>query len=587
MPTNQPSAKQTYSRLLTYIKPHWPIFAAGIFGMVILAATEAGIPALLKPLLDGTFVEKDPVYLAWAPISLIVLFLIRGLAQIASAAAFSAISTRMMHKLREQMFERLLILPTRYFDNHITGNIISKFTYDVSQISHAGVELLNALVKDSLTVVALLAYVFWLDWKLSLLTLALVPTVALIAKYVGRRQKHLSLGLQESFGELTHVVDESARGQKVVKIYGGQDYEASRFDQIAKLIRHQHFKLNISSKIGVPIVELVGAVIMATVIYIGTARAEEDQLTVGGFVAFFAALGLLFSPIKRLTRLTHPFQMGLAAAESVFGLIDELPEPDKGDKPLERVEGKIVFDGVTFRYPNAERDALGPIDLTVEPKSVLALVGPSGSGKTTLASLVPRLHDLASGRILIDGHDIRELSLSELRGQIALVSQDVVLFNDSVAANIAYGQPVDLERLSAAARNANALAFIEDLPQGFDTLVGENGTRLSGGQRQRIAIARALYKDAPILILDEATSALDSESERLVQEALRNLEAGRTTLVIAHRLSTIQHADCILVMNEGQIMESGDHDSLLEQGGLYKYLYETQFANKEAGEDAT
>jgi len=575
------TSRQIYRRLLRYIKPHWKMFAAGIAGMVILAASEAGIPALLKPVLDGTFVEKDPVYLTWAPLSLIVLFLFRGLAHIASSAAFAAISTRLMYELREEMFARLLRLPASYYDAHIAGNIISKFTYDVSQISQAGVELLNALVKDSLIVIGLLIYVFWLDWKLSLFTLILVPTVAAVAKLVGRRQRRLSKELQQSFGDLTHVVDESVRGQKVVKIHGGEDYEAKRFDHSAKQVRHQQFKLHLSSKISVPIVEFVGAIIMACVIYIGTARAEADQLTVGGFVAFFAALGLLFSPIKRLTRLTHPLQMGLAAAESVFKLIDELPEPDNGKRDINHASGKIAFENVVFRYPQAERDALGPINLDVEPQSVVALVGPSGSGKTTLAGLVPRLHEVSEGRILINNIDIRELSLQQLRQQIALVSQDVVLFNDTVAANIAYGQTVDPERINDAARKANALEFIQELPQGFDTQIGENGSRLSGGQRQRIAIARALYKDAPILILDEATSALDSESERLVQSALEKLEKGRTTLVIAHRLSTIKHADRIIVLQDGAIVESGSHEELMGKSGLYRHLYETQFADNE------
>jgi len=582
MSSEKPSSKQIYFRLLRYIRPHWKIFSVGIFGMVILAATEAGIPALLKPVLDGTFVERDPVWLTWAPLSLIILFLVRGLAQIASSAAFASISTRLMHRLREEMFKRLLHLPTSFYDREVAGNIVSKFTYDVSQISHAGVELLNALVKDSLIVIALLAYVFWLDWQLSLFTLILVPTVALVAKVISKRQRKLSRGLQESFGDMTHIVDETNRGHKVIKIFGGHDYEAERFERSAKQVRHRQFKLHLSSKIGVPIVELTGAFIMATVIYIATARAEADQLSVGEFVSFFAALGLLFSPIKRLTRLTHPLQMGLAAAESVFGLIDQLPERDQGTRPLAQGERGIRFENVSFAYANGETNALGPIDLQIEPHSMVALVGPSGSGKTTLASLLPRLYETSGGRILIDGQDIRELSLGELRGQIALVSQEVVLFNDSVAANIAYGTDADMSRIRSAAQGANALEFIEALPEGFDTNIGENGVRLSGGQRQRLAIARALLADTPILILDEATSALDSESERLVQDALRKLEAGRTTLVIAHRLSTVKHADRIVVMKDGRIVESGNHSSLLQQGGLYRQLYDTQFAH-EAG----
>ena len=570
------SSKRIYKRLLGYVKPHWRIFATGIASMIILAATEAGIPALLKPVLDGTFVEKDPVFLTWAPISLIALFVVRGLAQTVSSAAFASISTHLMHTLREQMFGRLLHLPSAFYEREISGNVISRFTYDVSQISHAGVEVLNALIKDSLIVIGLLAYVFWLDWKLSLFTFILLPTVAGVAKVLCRRQRRLSRELQESFGDMTHVLDEAVRGHKVVKIYGGQDYEATRFERVAKQVRHRQFKLHLSATIGVPIVEIAGAIVMASVIYIGSSRAIEDQLSVGGFVAFFAALGLLFSPIKRLTKLTHPLQRGLAAAESVFAVIDQPEEIDNGTLRLEHCEGHVRFEQVAFCYPGAETNALGPIDLDIPPRSVTALVGASGSGKTTFVNLLPRLHEVSDGRILLDGHDIRDLVRENLRQQIAFVSQDVVLFNDSVAANIAYGCTATPERIRQAAEDAGALAFIEALPRGFDTPVGENGVRLSGGQRQRLAIARALVADTPLLILDEATSALDTESEQLVQRGLERLRQGRTTLVIAHRLSTVESADRILVFREGRIVEQGTHDALMAAHGVYYQLNKAQ-----------
>jgi ATP-binding cassette, subfamily B, bacterial MsbA len=576
--------RQVYFRLLRYLKPHWKIFAVGVFGMVVLAVSEAGIPALLKPVLDGTFVDKDPAFLAWAPLSLVALFLVRGIAQVISSVAFAAISTRLMHTLREEMFDKLLRLPAAYYESHITGTVVSKFTYNVSQVSNAGVEVLNTLIKDTLIVIGLLAYVFWLDWQLSLFTFILLPTVALVAKILSKRQRKLSRGLQESFGNMTHIVDESIRGHKVIKIFGSQDYESQRFDRYAKEVRHRQFKLSVSSKIGVPIVELIGAFIMAAIIYIGASRAVEDQLTVGGFVAFFTALGLMFSPIKRLTKLTYPLQKGLAAAETVFELIDEQPEGTQATQRLEGARGEIVFEQVRFRYTGAEQDSLGPIDLAIEPGRVVAFVGPSGGGKTTLVSLVPRLYEVSGGRILVDGIDVRDLSLEDLREQVALVSQDVVLFNDTVAANIAYGKPTPMERIRAAASQANALGFIEAMPQGFDTQVGENGVKLSGGQRQRMAIARALLKDAPILIFDEATSALDTESERQVQDAIRRLEAGRTTLVIAHRLSTIQDADEIVVLDGGRIVERGTHNELLRLGGLYRHLHDTQFNVGEAAD---
>jgi len=570
------SDKEIYFRLLKYVKPYWRIFSAGILGMILFAATEAAVPAILKPILDGTFVEQDPVYLVWAPVGLIALFAIRAIATFVSSSSFAAVSTRLMYKIRDDMFTRLLHLPSSYFQQNITGNIVSKFTYDVTQISSAGVEVLTVLVKDTLIVIGLLGYLLWLDWQLSLLTLIIIPSAALVAKYLGRRQKRLSREVQELFGDITHIVDESVKGERVVKIFNGQEDEHKRFDFAANKIRLQQFKLNLSGAIGVPIVELIGAFVLALVIYIGASRTGTD-FTVGSFVAFFAALGLLFSPIKRITRVMHPLQMGLAAANSVFTLIDEKNETDQGSaKSPDSEKVSIAFNDVCFKYPTSETNAVGPVSFEVNTGQTIALVGSSGSGKSSLISLVPRLNNPTGGSISINGINTNELKLKDLRKLIGIVSQDVILFNATVAENIAYGEGLDLARVKKVAKAAYATDFIESLPLGYDTILGENGTRLSGGQRQRIAIARALYADPKILILDEATSALDTDSESSIQEALNHAKEGRANIVIAHRLSTIRDADIIHVLENGLIVESGSHPELKEINGRYKYFLDKQ-----------
>ncbi len=575
MPETNDSAR-IYRRLLRYTRPYVGQFGFGIVAMIILGATEAGIPALLKPVLDGTFVNKDPTWLTWAPLAVVGLFLVRGIASVGSALAFTSVGTRVVFDLRQDMFARLLTLPTSFYDRNATGNIISKLLYDVNQVMQASTDVLTVVVKDSVTVIALLAYIFWLDWKLSLLIFLIAPVVAVTAVVLGRRMRRISRQLQAGFGDMTHTLEEAGRGHKVVKVFGGQQYEKGRFESVSRLIRQQMFKFKVASSMSVPTVELIGACMMAGVIYLGTSLTQGDQMTVGGFVAFFTALGLLFSPIKRLTRINDPLQRGLAAAESIFALIDEAPETDTGTHASDRAAGRIQFDQVVVRYGDSEQIALGPLDIAIEPRTTVALVGASGSGKTTFVNLLPRLYEPSSGRVLLDGIDLRDWRLTSLRHQIAFVSQDVLLFNDSVANNIAYGHSADPAAIRAAAQAANALEFIEAMPQGFDTLIGENGVRLSGGQRQRLAIARALLADAPVLILDEATSALDTESERVVQEALENLRKGRTTLIVAHRLSTVQQADRILVFRDGHVVEQGTHRELLAQDGVYQQLNRAQ-----------
>lgn len=573
------SSKELYFRLLRHVKPYWRQFGAAIACMVLLALTEPAIPAFLKPLLDGTFVEKDPVFIFWAPIGLLILFTVRGLANFASSVAFAWVSSKVVYDLRRRLFDRVLSLPATYFDQNSTGNIVSKITFNVSQVTEAATKVLTVLVKDSLAVIGLIAYLLYLNWMLAMMVFVLLPIVAVVVKVIAKRLRRISRELQSTMGHLTHTLEEGVRGQRVIKVYGGQEGERQRFHKQANWVRRYQVKMKLAGAVHAPVVELVGALMLVMLIYVGTHQTGAGELTVGGFVAFLTGLGLLFPPIKRLTSINQPLQRGLAAAESVFGLIDELREVDAGKSELARAQGRIEFRGVSFRYDQANKNALTDVSFVVEPGTTVALVGPSGGGKTSIASLIPRFYVPTEGQILLDGVDIQELKLSNLRANLSMVGQEALLFNDTVAANIAFGQQdkVGQVRMEEIAEAAHALEFIKELPKGFDSLVGEDGVLLSGGQRQRIAIARALLKDAPILILDEATSALDTESERHVQAALKSLTEHRTTLVIAHRLSTIEHADQILVVKDGSVVETGTHDELLELEGEYAKLYLNQF----------
>ncbi len=575
------SSRELYLRLLSHVKPYWRQFGGAIFATVILALTEPAIPALLKPLLDGTFVDKDPDYMFWIPIALVALFLIRGVMGFCSSVAFEWVSGKLVYDLRRLMFERILRFPTAYFDANATGNVINKVTFNVSQVTTAATRVLVILVKDSISIIGLIGWMLYLDWQLTLTVFILIPAIAWMVKILAVRLRKISRELQATMGDMTHALEEGSRGHKVIKVFGGQQAEKARFDKLANWVRRYNLKAKIAGSANAPVVEAVGALMLTILI------ASADNMTVGAFVSFLTAMGLLFPPIKRITGINHPLQRGLAAAETVFGLIDEPAESDAGRQRIERAKGRVEFNVVTFRYEQASKDALSNVSFTIEPGTTVALVGPSGGGKTTIASLIPRFYVPSQGKILLDGVNIQDLQLVNLRENLSYVGQDPTLFNDTIGANIAFGQKraLDLQELEKIAKSAHALEFIQGLPQGFDTLVGEDGVRLSGGQRQRIAIARALLKDAPVLILDEATSALDTESERHVQAALRSLTKNRTTLVIAHRLSTIEHADLILVVKEGQIVETGKHEELLAINGEYTKLYQNQFQPKATEHD--
>jgi len=573
------NSKDVYIRLLRYVLPYRKAFAFSLLGTAAFAATEPAMPALMKPLLDEAFVAKNADTLVMLPLLLILLFLVRGIASFVSGYGMKWVATRVVMDLRRDMFDRMQALPIAYFDNHSSGNIISRHTFNVSRVTNAATEAVVTVVKDSLSIVGLIAYALYVNWQLSLIVFVIAPPMALVIHYFSRRMRRLSRSLQDSVGDLTRVVQETISGSREIRIFGSEEYERTRFRHINNWIRRYHMKVAAASEINVPAVQLLTVSALSIVVYFAAAQSQTGDITVGEFVSLITALALLSSPIKRLTKVSVHVQSGLAAAESVFSLIDEPPETDRGQVTLERARGAVEFRQVSYTHPGAASPVLRDIDLSIAAGERIALVGPSGSGKTTLASLLPRFYNPSSGAILLDGQDTRDITLASLRRQVAYVGQHIILFNDSVAANIAYGaqgrKPDEAEIREAAAK-AHALEFIEKLPEGFDTLVGENGVRLSAGQRQRLAIARALIKDAPILILDEATSALDTESEQIVQQALDSLHTGRTSLIIAHRLSTIENADRIVAMQDGRIVEQGTHHELLQHDGVYARLYRAQ-----------
>ena len=568
-------------RLTALHAPYKKHLALALLAMVVTAATEPLLPYALKLLLDNGFGGKVNFSFWLVPLIVIGIFAMRGASTFASSYLMSYVSTRILNELRRRMFASMLNLPIDFYNTHTVGKVINSIMFEVQQIIEMVTKVFTSIVRSSLTVLGLLAWLLYLNWALTLVTLVLLPLLTIVVRTTGKRLKKLNRDSLAVNAELTQVIEETTRAQQVIKIFGGQDYEKSRFEERAEQLRRYSMRMTTTFSATVPITQVITAAAVALVIVMALFQSEQGQITVGGFVSFITAMLMLLTPLKQLAEVNGPLQRGMAAAEEVFLLIDKTPERT-GGKPLAgRSKGRIEFRDVSFAYPGHQEPALRHIDLSIAPGQTVAFVGMSGGGKSTLVSLLPGFYSASSGEILLDGQNIDSISLTSLRSQIAMVSQQVVLFDDTLAANIAYGDAApDRQRIEAAAAAAFLSDVIDGLPDGLETRLGDNGSRLSGGQRQRVAIARAIYKDAPILILDEATSALDTEAERAVQAALEHLMQGKTTLVIAHRLSTIERADRIVVLSHGKIMETGSHQQLLDANGAYANLHRLQFSQQ-------
>jgi len=578
--TAKTSNKELYARLLGYVKPYRLAFAGSIFAMVVSGAIQGSFAAFLNFLLQALFVDGKEQYAAIAALAIVLIFVVNGLSTFISGYGMQWVGNKVILDFRSQMFHRLIRLPEPFFSRTTTGSLMSKVTYDVLGLQEATTNTLTALVRGSMTLAVALGYMFFLSWKLTLIMFATVPVLAFVIGAFAKRLRQVSRESQKAQGAITDVLEESIRGHKVIKVFGGEEYEARRFDASANNIRKLSMKHAAAAAAGTPFTHFFVSIAIALIVYLAASKSLGTGLPVADFVTYIVAAAGLIPQIKGLTGVSEQIQKGLASAESAFALIDARTEEDTGKASVDRARGEIRFDAVGLQYENQNTPALQNFSLAIQPGETIALMGASGGGKTSVINLLPRFFTPNSGQISLDGHPLADIKLADLRRQMALVSQDVVLFNDSIAANIAYGvdgKP-DMDKVRRAAEAAHCLDFISALPEGFDTNIGDNGGRLSGGQRQRLAIARAIFKDAPILLLDEATSALDSESERAVQAALDSLMQGRTTLVVAHRLSTIENADRIVVMDKGRIAEVGSHAELLTKNGLYAGLHRLQFA---------
>ncbi|HUL68186.1 MAG TPA: lipid A export permease/ATP-binding protein MsbA [Burkholderiaceae bacterium] len=588
MPTTEPTHPPFYRdpifrRLLRQVFAHRFHLVIAVLAMAVAAGTEYLIARLTGQFVDRGIIERQQAAGMWLPFAFVGVFLVRGAAGFASTFLLNRISQAVLVDLRTAMFDKLLTWPQKAFEDTPSGLVISKFINEASNALNLAAEVMTTAVRDSLTVVVLLGVLLYYNWQLTLVTLVVAPLIALALRAFSARLRRLSLANQAMLGELTRAVQEGHEASRVIKVYGGQQQEHEHFERINGKLRRFALKMQVAWSAATPVTQVIASIGLAFVFGVALWQARAQQLSAGNFVTFLTAALMLLGPLRHLAGLNGPLARMLAGGESVFALIDSLSEQETGTREIVRAVGNVRFRDVGFAYPGAATAALASVNLDVRAGELIALVGPSGAGKTTLINLIPRFIDPTAGMIELDGIPIRELKRASLRRQIALVSQDVVLFDDTIAANIAYGESRDasMEAIRNAADAAYLLSFIEGLPEGFSTQIGENAVKLSGGQRQRLSIARALLKNAPVLLLDEATSALDSESERFIQQSLDRLMRNRTTFVVAHRLSTIERADRIVVLEGGRIVEVGPHSELLARGGLYSHLHSIQYARKE------
>ena len=569
---------QVYKRLLVYVKPYRWLFAVSLLGFMIYSSTQYLLPVLIQQILD-TLKTEDRSGMFHLPLLFCGLFIIQGLGNYMGNYFLAKVSTNVVHALRCEIFDKYTVLPTVFFDSNNSGFLISRITNNVGEMTKASTDAVRTFVREGLTVIFLLVYLFKSNWMLSLTFVGIAPVIVVLVKYVSRRLRKISARIQESVGDITHITSELVTGNRIVKGYGGEAYERRRFQESSYYNRGQALKLATTTAVHNPIMQLIIAIALSFMMYM--ALLFMKHASVGEFTAYLMTAILIQRPIRQLSDANSDIQKGIAAAQSIFEILDEAGEPDQGTYEIEKAKGALEFKNLTFYYPGAKEPALTDINFKVEPGQIVALVGSSGGGKSTLANLVARFYCHEHGEIKLDGIEINRYRLTNLREQLALVTQNVTLFNDTIANNIAYGALAGSPReaIIAAATDSYAMEFIGKLEHGLDTEIGENGVKLSGGQRQRLALARALLKDAPVLILDEATSALDTASERYIQSALHKIMSNRTTLVIAHRLSTIENADLILVLERGRIVEQGTHQELILKNGFYTRLHSLQHKN--------